>query len=161
MIKFFVHCIPPTVTAQQKGAFVCGGKVRFFKKRIVQESENLYMRLFRQYAPCTPLDAPLRVQAFFIYQWHATDSKKVRASGLIPHDTRFDCDNISKTLLDSMGKLGFWVNDSRIADNRTYKFRGEVTGIAVIIDEVNHANMLDGVPADIAAIIQPKEPVIK
>jgi len=151
-ITFFVECTPPTVTAQQKG--VDFKRRRFFTKKIVRVAEDFYAVAFRRYVPITPMDGALRLHVIYVYPWLKSDTKRDREQGLVAMNTAPDWDNISKAFCDSMSKMGFWVNDSRIADGRLRKFRGNVPGIAVMIERITPETLTDGVPAGIANIIK-------
>jgi hypothetical protein len=61
------------------------------------------------------------------------------ARGVIPCDTRPDCDNLCKILFDAMTRLGFWGDDSQIADLRFVKCWGDTAGIGVMADEISDA----------------------
>ena len=152
MIRFFVECTPPTVTAQQKG--VDFKRRRFFTKKVVRVAEDFYAKTFRPYVPATPLDGPLRIHVIYVYPWNTSDTKKVREPGIVPMSTAPDFDNISKGFCDAMSRLGFWVNDSRIADGRIQKCRGNVPGIYVCIDRIESSDLIDEIPMDIGHIVR-------
>ena len=61
-IRFFVPCVPPKTTAQQKGAFNAGGHIRFFTKKKVAQAESDYISLFMPFAPTDPMEGPLRLR---------------------------------------------------------------------------------------------------
>lgn len=133
-LSFRIDCIPPTATAQQKGAFVCGGHVRFFKKRKVRESENFLAALLSMYAPDVPFAEPVVVEARWTFPWRKSERKKVVKAGVpVPHTSRPDLDNLEKNLLDVLTRLNFWTDDSLAFDKRTSKWWGPKPGIDIRI----------------------------
>ena len=136
LVSFFVACEPPKTTAQQKGVAFTGGRPRFYKKAKVAATETLYSLLLRKHAPKAPLGGPLQVWVEITFPWRKGDSQAVRRLWKrIPHPVRPDADNLEKTLLDVMSKLGFWSDDAQVADLRLRKFFGDVPGIGIAIGE--------------------------
>lgn len=132
-LSFFVACNPPRATAQQKGAFVMAGKVRFFKKARIKQAENDLVSLLRPHVPSTPFDGPLLVTVQFRFPFKKTERKADVARGWAYSDTRPDVDNLCKLLFDAMSLLGFWRDDSQIAVMRATKIRSAATGIGIDI----------------------------
>jgi Holliday junction resolvase RusA-like endonuclease len=153
-IAFFVECTPPTVTAQQKG--VDFKRRRFFTKKIVRVAEDFYATAFRRYIPTEPMDGALRLQVIYVYPWLKSDTKRDREQGLIAMHTAPDWDNISKAFCDAMSKMGFWVNDSRIADGRLRKLRGNTPGIAVHIERITPETLTEEMPKAFSILIRGK-----
>jgi Holliday junction resolvase RusA-like endonuclease len=135
-LKFFIPCVPPRATAQQKGAFVAGGKVRFYKKARIAQAESDWISLLRPHAPESPLQGPLLVDVSFVFPFKKTERKADRERGWVRSHTRPDIDNLCKMLFDAMSRLGFWNDDGQIADMRARKMRGQATGLAVYISEI-------------------------
>ena len=136
MLRFFESCIPPKTTAQQKGVAFSGGRPRFYKKARVRESETLYSLILRKHAPKAPLSGALQVWVDVVFPWRKSDGKGVRAAWKrIPHPVRPDADNLEKTILDVMSKLGFWGDDAQVADLRLRKYFGDGPGVGVWIGE--------------------------
>ena len=131
--SFFIPCIPPTTTAQQKGAFVVGKTVRFFKKKKTVQAENTLIGLLKDHAPKQPHEGALKVCITLIFPWRKSESKSDLLTGRACHITRPDFDNLSKMLCDVMTTLGYWKDDGQISDGRIIKRRGSVTGIKVEI----------------------------
>jgi Holliday junction resolvase RusA-like endonuclease len=131
-LKFFIAMVPPTVTSQQKG--IAGGRV-YTKPEVRDAKEALKSRL-AMFRPETPLQGPLSLLTKWVFPWRKSDSQKARADGLALHSERPDCDNIVKLLADCMTDLGFWKDDGQVSVLRVEKFRGDVTGIFVQVDEL-------------------------
>ena len=133
-LSFRLDCIPPTATAQQKGAFVCGGRVRFFTKKKVRQSENFLAALLSMHVPDGPFSEPVAVTVRWTVPWRKSERKSVtRAGEPIPHVSRPDLDNLEKNLLDVLTRLRFWTDDSLIATKLTSKWWGPNPGIDVTI----------------------------
>lgn len=132
---FFIPCVPPKATSQQKGAFAMPtGGIRFFKKKHVAEAENSLLSLLQPHRPSIPFTGPLRLSVTFLWPWRKSESKKTIASvGAMPIETRPDCSNIVKMLEDSMTTLGFWGDDGQIANLVVRKFYSSTTGLSVTI----------------------------
>ena len=133
-LSFRLDCGPPTATAQQKGAFVCGGRVRFFTKKKVRQSENFLAALLSMHVPDVPFSEPVTVTVRWTFPWRKSERKSVtRAGEPIPHVSRPDLDNLEKNLLDVLTRLRFWTDDSLIATKLTSKWWGPNPGIDVTI----------------------------
>lgn len=136
ILCFFVPCVPPKTTSQQKGVMVIGGKPRFFTKGKVQESQNDILSLLMPYVPSEPLRGPLRFCATLTFPWRKTEKKSNLLKGWIHNDKKPDFDNVSKSLCDVMTKLLFWTDDGQIADGRIIKGWGDKPGIKIEIEEL-------------------------
>ena len=100
---------PSRVTAQQKGLRVVRGHAQFYEKRkVTDEKDKLAAHLIKD-RPSEPYHGPLSVRISWLFE---TDKKKDIGA---PKTTRPDLDNLSKSLLDLMTKLGFWDDDAQIA----------------------------------------------
>ena len=129
-----LDCVPPTATAQQKGAFVCGGRVRFYTKAKVRQSENFLAALCSMHAPDAPFAVPVAVKVRWTFPWRKSERRGIVAAGVpVPHTSRPDLDNLEKNLLDVLTRLNFWTDDSLVAEKSTSKFWGPKPGIDVEI----------------------------
>lgn len=135
-MKFFIPCVPPKTTAQQKGAFALKtGGVRFFKKKKnIQAEESMYA-LFHPYKPAHPLEGPLSVSVTWIWPWRKSEPKK-NMVGRMPMTSRPDLSNLEKALVDVLVRMGFMLDDSQIFDERLQKFWGDKPGIEIEINQV-------------------------
>lgn len=135
-LSFRINCIPPKTTAQQKGAMVIGGRVRFYTKAKVRHAENLLASLLMPYRPTVPFSRPVALSVVWTFPWRKSEKKSVVRSGIpIPHTSRPDLDNLEKALLDVMTSLGFWTDDSLVFRKWTAKHWGPDPGISVQIVE--------------------------
>lgn len=127
-LDYSTPCVPPTATAQQKGAYVGpDGHVRFFTKANVRQAENAWYAILRPardaFGPA--LTGPVACDVTLVYPYRRSERKRDTACGdLLPLDRRPDADNLGKALLDCIGTLGFWTDDAQVFDLRICKFRG-------------------------------------
>lgn len=142
-IDFFVEIEPPTVTAQQKGERVVVPKVgkpfvHHFVKEEVEVAAKLLRNSFAPFAPAKPFNGPIRLVAEWTWSWRATETKGARVAGWKWKDTKPDAGNATKLMEDIMQELGFFVNDSQIADTRTTKMWGDRPGIRITIQQLEN-----------------------
>jgi Holliday junction resolvase RusA-like endonuclease len=142
-INFSVSCVPPTVTAQQKGVMVRGGRARFFTKAAAKEAENTLWAMVSPHRPVAPFAGPLRVVITWTFPWRAGDlksdgvTKKKRLEGIpwTPCDRRPDVDNLVKAFLDVLCRARFYEDDSQVASLLLMKGWGDEPGIRVHLSE--------------------------
>ena len=109
------------------------GKFASSKGKAVQDE---LLILLREFAPPSPYSVALRVSVEWIYPWRKAETKKNIAKGYMPCTTRPDCDNLFKMVGDCMTRLGYWTDDSLIADLRFKKGYGNNSGVGVVIEEI-------------------------
>jgi Holliday junction resolvase RusA-like endonuclease len=136
MISFHLPIIPPKATSQTKRLVMIGGKPRFFATKGHQEAEHSLLALCAQHAPSDPLQGPLRLDVQFVFPWRKSETKRRRALGIIPCDTRPDCDNLVKLVADVLTKLRFYGDDGQIADLSVSKAWGDRVGITINISSL-------------------------
>ena len=132
-----LDCVPPTATAQQKGAMVIGGRVRFYTKAKVRRAESLLASLLMPHRPSVPFSRPVALTATWTFPWRKSERRSVVKAGLpVPHTSRPDLDNLEKNLLDVMTSLAFWTDDSLVARKDTGKQWGPRPGIDIAVREI-------------------------
>lgn len=137
-LSVFIPCSIPTVTAQQKGAFAIGGKVRFFKKKKVKESENTFAALLLPHQPSKPFSGPLCLVLRLTFPWRKSERKsRMSAYSSYPIETRPDCSNLVKTIEDVMTTLRFWNDDSQVSTLAISKRYGDRPGISINLTSDN------------------------
>jgi len=135
-LRFFVPCIPPKATSQQKGIMMIGGKPRHFKKAHVREAEDTITSLFAEHRPDMPFQGAVKLTVYWTYPWRKSEPKKNRAGGRKWCDTRPDCSNIVKMVEDCLTRLNFWNDDSQVAALHVEKGWGDAPGIGIRIEEL-------------------------
>lgn len=127
--KFVLPGVPPTATAQQKGAFVIPGtnRIRFYTKKEVRQAENTWhaMLLPHRHESGATIEGPVALGILMVFPYTASLPKLVTAAGrYVPLDKRPDIDNLIKSLLDTMTQMQFWRDDGQLYGATLYKFRG-------------------------------------
>lgn len=136
-LAVFIPCVPPKTTAQQKGAFVLGGKVKFYTTKKVAQAGNDLCSLLAPHRPSLPFEGPLIIDIVMVYPWRKTESKRTRLSGCLPIPVKPDVDNLTKMFMDALTRCAFWTDDSLVSDLRIRKVWGDSTGIALRIEEIS------------------------
>lgn len=126
MIEFFMPMIPPTTTAQQHK--ISNGK--FYDPPELKAAKAKLRDHLIPHRPDKPFDGPLRL----VVKWCFPITGK-------HHDgeykyTKPDTDDLNKALKDIMEKLGFYVNDSRVASEIIEKFWAEIPGIYIRLEKL-------------------------
>ena len=135
-ISVFIPCNIPTVTSQQKGAMSVGGKIRFFKKKKVRDSENTFHSLFFPHRPTTPFSGPVCLCIALVFPWRKSEKKSViNGYSLYPVITRPDLSNLVKTIEDVMTTLRFWNDDAQVSTLNISKSYGDDPGIRLNITQ--------------------------
>lgn len=131
-LSFFIPCIIPTVTAQQKGVFVTGGKARFFTKKKVRDAENTFHALLYPHRPAQPLTGPIVLVVTLGFPWRKSEKKsRVKDFAQYPIETRPDCSNLIKAIEDVMTTAGFWRDDGQISSLCVHKHYTDTPGITI------------------------------
>jgi len=135
-LEFFIKCIPPKSTSQQKGIMMIGGKPRHFKKKKVAEAESNMLSLLTPFRPPKAFEGPLALEVTWTYPWRSSETKKSKAAGFKYCTTRPDSSNVIKLLEDCMTRLNFWNDDSQNSDLRIIRGWGDKPGIGVKITKL-------------------------
>lgn len=126
VIEFFMAMKPPTIT-QQEHRF---GKGKVYEDQRLKNARLLIRNHLAKHVPEEKMDGPLRLTV----KWCFPMAKR-RHDGQYKH-TKPDTDNLNKLLKDEMERLGFFVNDSRIASEIIEKFWAEIPGIYVKLENL-------------------------
>ena len=108
------------------------GKPYFYTKAKVTDAMRQFALKLKQYKPSEPFDVPVR-----LYLWFAFDVKDKKKWGK-HRPTKPDVDNIAKTFIDSMVKVGFFEDDAIVSDLRIIKTYAEEASVMVqyeVIDQ--------------------------
>lgn len=134
--SFFVDCVPPTVTAQQKGVRIVRGRPLYYVKGKVRSARDFYWSIFEQNRPPVPFDGALRALIVLTYPWRSRETNKTRALRWVPMPVRPDWDNLGKLPYDVLSELSYWNDDGQVFDGRVVKGWGERPGVRVTIETV-------------------------
>ncbi|MEG1071977.1 MAG: RusA family crossover junction endodeoxyribonuclease, partial [Akkermansia sp.] len=103
---FFLPVVSPRTTHQAKKIVRVGGFTKLADKPELKAVVSDYMTLLRPYAPAKPIEGAIRIHLEFTFPWRKSEQKKNRAKGAIPMTSKPDWDNMAKTIVDVMVKLG-------------------------------------------------------
>lgn len=115
---------------------IINGRPMFFKNKQQQAAEGDYMVLCSPHRPSKPIEGPIALRVDFVFPWRSTETKRNRALGRMPKTSIPDCDNAGKALIDCLTKLGFWANDSQVADLHITKAWGDAVGVYASIHPI-------------------------
>jgi Holliday junction resolvase RusA-like endonuclease len=101
------------------------------------------MSLLHPYRPVKPYDGALRLGISYCLPLLKTERKAIREQGWTTHSKRPDCDNMCKMFQDTMGKLLYWTDDSRVVHLSFRKYRSESPGIGVTLERVTDEQVGD------------------
>lgn len=124
-MRFEIPIVPPTVTAQHKGAFYNKklGRIMFFTKKEVQHGENTLYSVLEPHRPAAPIKGAVKLLIQWHFPYRKSEKKGIIGAGRpIWRIGRPDLDNLEKSFLDVMTRLQFWEDDSQIAWKQTLKF---------------------------------------
>ena len=126
-MRFFVDCVPPTATHQQKRVAKVNGRLRFYEPPRLAAARELLAVKLEPFCPAEPFacGVALAVSWRFPRGRHRAGSWRT---------TRPDTDNLQKLLKDVMTGLGFWRDDALVAVERVEKVWADRPGILVGIE---------------------------
>lgn len=131
---FFIPCVPPRATSQQKGATRAGAGIRFYKKDHVKRAENDLISLLSSRAPAVPFEGAIDLWVKLVFPWRKSELRSVIKRYVeYPITTSPDCSNLIKMIEDSMTRLNFWNDDGQNAKLSVSKFWGDDPGIHIHI----------------------------
>ena len=122
--------IPPTVTHQQKGVRVVGGKPVFYEKANVKAARFQLAQAIWPHRPEQPLEGAIDLSV--VWKFPCGDSHPDGAYRI----TRPDTDNLQKLLKDVMTDLGFWKDDAQVCRDLCTKLWSSKPGILICASEL-------------------------
>lgn len=137
-MHILINCIPPKHTAQASNKILKTKDGKYFigKKSDskAKQTQNDLISLLYPYRPQKPLEGALKLEIKWVYPFRKSESKKNRTGELYCY-TRPDVDNLCKLLFDVMTRLGFWLDDSQIADLHFVKCWSDNPRIEIFIEQ--------------------------
>lgn len=137
MIEFTVSCVPPKTNHQRKRIVRIGGFSRLADKPELVEAKATLDAVLLPHQPTSPLRGPVRLEVSYVWPWLGKHGKTIRRYGRIPHTSRPDLTNVTKTLEDRLVQLAFIEDDKAVVDLQVRKFWGDNPGITVRISPSN------------------------
>lgn len=120
----------PTTTSQQKGVRVVNGRPYFYTKNKVNSAMHLFSMKLKSHRPEAPSDKPIK-----LYLWFAFDVKDKKKWGKY-RPTKPDADNIAKTFIDCLVKVGFFEDDAQVCRLTVDKTYAEKASVLVSWEEI-------------------------
>ena len=124
--QFEVLKIPQTT--HQSGTRIDFRSKRTYKSKQLQEVEAFYTKLLKPFAPEAPIVGGALVEISFYYK----TTKRLRGFHRL---ARPDVDNMAKTVLDVMTKLGYWNDDSQVVQLKAAKHNSDSNRICIKVSE--------------------------
>lgn len=134
MIAFFVPCVPPKTSHHAKRIVRVGKWSRLADKPELVAARGMLDAVLLPHQPAQPVTGPVALALEFVWPWLASDPKRVRALGRVPHAAKPDCDNVAKTITDRLAALAFLGQDSHVVALSVTKWRGDTPGIFVRLE---------------------------
>jgi len=135
---------PPRTTSQGKRIARTAKGIKVFRSPEHERDIGRLRAALRPHKPVVAALGALGLTLTYVYPLNAAERAKARGMGGTTrwHHTRPDCDNIAKGFIDVLQELGFFANDSQVAQLTVEKFRGPVPCIMF------NLYRLDGQPND-------------
>jgi Holliday junction resolvase RusA-like endonuclease len=132
-LTFHLACIPPKTAHHHKRIVHIGDFSRMADRPELVQAKRFLEELLIPHQPPETIKGPVVVTVTYVWPWLASHSKKVRALGLIPHTSKPDLTNVTKTLEDRLCELCFIEDDRMVVDLYVRKRWGNEPGITVTI----------------------------
>lgn len=125
-IEFFVPMKKiPKVTHQDKIISVKKGKPVIFDSPELREAKTKFRIGLVNHVPDKMLQAPIGLELTWCFPL-----EKGKEVGDY-HTKKPDADNLAKSFIDQMTKLGFWKDDSHVSSVKSEKFYNSICGVYV------------------------------
>ena len=135
MIDFFVECIPPKTTAQQKRHNRTTGQ--FYHSETQLAAISAYGLILAPNKPPKPISGATSLTIELTWPWIAKTPKKItQTRDRIRMTARPDCSNICKEIEDQLVVWRFIENDQSVAELIVRKWWGSRPGVRIRIEEL-------------------------
>jgi len=134
VIRFHLACVPPRTSHHAKKIVRVGNWTRLADKPELVAARAMLDSVLLPHQPASPIEGPVVLTLAFTWPWLASDSKRTRALGRIPHDRKPDADNAAKAITDRLAALRFMEQDSQVVELHVRKWRGDQVGINVTLE---------------------------
>lgn len=133
LISFFIKCDPPKTSHHAKKIVRTGKWTRLADTPKLVEAKASLDALLEPHQPAEPMTGPVSLYVSFTWPYLASDTKKARTAGYIPHTSKPDLSNVLKTLEDRLVRLRFIEDDRKVVQVTMSKWRGPEPGISVLV----------------------------
>lgn len=138
-IQFDVKVEPISATHQSSLRVLKTRSGRFFIGKCSNSKIKRWLALFESAAlkhkPSVPFEKPCSIYIGFYFK-HLKSVSKAKAGTTFFKTTRPDLDNLEKSVLDSLVRMGFLVDDSIVCNKTTEKFHSPDPRISIILREM-------------------------
>lgn len=133
MLAFFVSCVPPRTSHHHKRIVRMGQFSRLADRPELVDAKATLDALLLPHQPATPIEGPVQLEVAYTWPWLAKHGKTIRRFGRIPHTSKPDLTNVTKTLEDRLVRLRFIEDDRAVVTLTARKWWGDHPGISVCI----------------------------
>lgn len=123
----WIGMIPPKTSHHSKRIVRMGKFSRLADSPELKTARSIWFAALQPFAPPAPLEGPLHLSLVFTWPWRKSDRPK--GAVRIPYPSRPDCDNLAKTVADTMAALCFFRDDAQIVHLTVSKYLGEKPGL--------------------------------
>ena len=128
--NFFLHMIPPTVTAQEHKITVINGRPHIYDTPEIKDAKQKLLAHLSRHKPPEPYASAVRL----IVKWCFPIKCSHRDGDW--KTSKPDCDNLQKLLKDVMTSAGFWKDDALVCSEIVEKFWAATPGIYIRIEDL-------------------------
>lgn len=132
-VRFHLSCVPPTTSHHHKKIARIGHFSRLVDRDELVSAKGLLEELLIPHQLAQPIEGPVTLVVEYTWPWLGGHGKRLRALGRIPHISKPDLTNVTKTLEDRLVRLRFIEDDRKVVDLRVRKWWGETPGIDIAI----------------------------
>lgn len=146
-VRFRLSCVPPTTSHHHKKIARVGNWTRLVDRDELVAAKGLLEELLIPHQPAEPITGPIVLTVEYTWPWLAGHGKRLRALGRIPHISKPDLTNVTKTIEDRLAKLRFIEDDRKVVDLHVRKWWGDAPGIEIAIAPFTVAPAMTLAPA--------------
>ena len=133
MISFHLACIPPKTSHHAKRIVRVGKLSLLADKPELVATKQMLDALLLPHQPSAPIAGPVVLEVVYTWPWLTSHSKRARAAGRLPHTSKPDLDNVTKSLTDRLKALRFIDDDQAVVELRARKWWSGTPGIEITI----------------------------
>ena len=141
VVRFHLSCVPPTTSHHHKKIARVAGFSRLVDKDELVAAKGLLEELLLQHQIPEPITGPVTLCIEYTWPWRKSALKRDLKLGRVPHTSKPDLSNLTKTLEDRLKVLRFIEDDNAVVDLHVRKWWGNNPGIDILIAPFNSEPM--------------------